>query len=262
MYEEEMLMRIKGLKGVPKLIEAWSVWINGIPDITANCRTAAITAAHPNSIAKMRVTLRGKVVRESSVVALELVVVLELVPNEIAMQNEEMREKFICEKALQSGLLIDFDYATLLEQNLGASPRNCTTSHGHTLANDLESLIYVLVWICVLYVGPNGQLHRDKVLMETALNHHGENSCVKLVISKLYSTINRGQNSSNELTHQAVRDILLKDFVTIEEDKNWDPFKYMVGYRLLQSHVGSKCKLPSYATVGYEEDNCWNVHKR
>ncbi|KIJ16549.1 hypothetical protein PAXINDRAFT_155187 [Paxillus involutus ATCC 200175] len=125
-------------------------------------------------------------------------------PDEIAMQNEETREKLIHEKALQSGLLINFDYATLLEENTGAGPGNRTgtilfmlinilhgykTPHVHTPADDLESLIYVLVWVCVLYAGPSGQLHRDKELTETALKHwvmvNNESDAMALAMEKI-----------------------------------------------------------------------------
>ncbi|KIJ57467.1 hypothetical protein HYDPIDRAFT_171678, partial [Hydnomerulius pinastri MD-312] len=192
-------------------------------------------------------------------------------PNEIAtLHNEEIREKVICEKEFRSGLLIDSIMQPFLNKILGQVPGTAWAQYS----------------LC-----PNGQLHRDKVLTDTALKHwvtvNNESDavaltmlkigqvtepnivtddfipyfdCLKPVVSKLYSVIHNSQNSSNQLMHQAVRDILLEGFVMIEEDKSWGPFKDTLGYRLLQLHVGSKCKLPSYATVGYEEDNYWNVY--
>ena len=38
----------------------------------------------------------------------------------------------------------------------------------HTANDDIESLIYILVWICVLYAGPS-TVRQDKQVTETAL---------------------------------------------------------------------------------------------
>ncbi|KAI6130717.1 hypothetical protein EDD16DRAFT_1470197, partial [Pisolithus croceorrhizus] len=38
----------------------------------------------------------------------------------------------------------------------------------HTFSHDLESLIYVLIWICVLYQAPN-EIHCDRTIKQTCL---------------------------------------------------------------------------------------------
>jgi len=43
--------------------------------------------------------------------------------------------------------------------------RNGTT---HSASDDIESLVYVLIWMCILYAGP-GTLHKDKHISKTVL---------------------------------------------------------------------------------------------
>ena len=38
----------------------------------------------------------------------------------------------------------------------------------HSTSDDLESLIYVLIWVCILYASPE-TLHEDKHVTETVL---------------------------------------------------------------------------------------------
>ncbi|KAG9318971.1 hypothetical protein JVU11DRAFT_1087 [Chiua virens] len=85
-----------------------------------------------------------------------------------------MREDIIADKKFQCGLLIDFDYATMLnskKQGVSSGDRTGTIpfmaidllqeftkpSAGfiHTFSHNLKSLIYVLIWICMLYQAPN-----------------------------------------------------------------------------------------------------------
>ncbi|KAI6013416.1 hypothetical protein PISMIDRAFT_105439 [Pisolithus microcarpus 441] len=79
---------------------------------------------------------------------------------------------------LHNGLLIDFDYATKLDQYQprGTIPfmsasiligykKDETT---HSASDDLESIIYVLVWMCVLYAGPR-TVCQDKHVTQTVL---------------------------------------------------------------------------------------------
>ncbi|KAI6006096.1 hypothetical protein EDD15DRAFT_2151332, partial [Pisolithus albus] len=40
----------------------------------------------------------------------------------------------------------------------------------HTFSHDLESLIYVLIWICILYQAPN-EIRSDRTIEQTCLKH-------------------------------------------------------------------------------------------
>ncbi|KAI6012125.1 hypothetical protein PISMIDRAFT_9469 [Pisolithus microcarpus 441] len=96
-------------------------------------------------------------------------------------------ENAIVNKKFRCGLLINFDYADILNAGKqGVSSGDCTGTmlfmaidllqeHTnlsedfiHTFSHDLESLIYVLVWICVLYQALN-KIHSDHSIEQTCL---------------------------------------------------------------------------------------------
>lgn len=151
----------------------------------------------------------------------------------------------------------------------------------HSASDDIESLVYVLVWMCVLYAGP-GVLRKDKHVTQTVLKPWVTVSSVTDVVSlgvhkaglkihprtvtdeftlffkPLCLTVSRLLTKLGELSptdhihnYQAIRDILLEGFGTVEEDPNWSGAKDVHGYGLLQQDT--KRKLPVYATGGYEE---------
>jgi len=110
------------------------------------------------------------------------------------------RRKQIRAGLIRSGLLIDFDYATVLDQTFPAVPSDRTVSASqsflslfinfvqgtipfmsvnvlcsytrngttHSASDDIESLVYVLIWMCILYAGP-GTLRKDKHISKTVL---------------------------------------------------------------------------------------------
>ena len=151
----------------------------------------------------------------------------------------------------------------------------------HSASDDIESLVYVLVWMCVLYAGP-GVLRKDKYVTQTVLKPWVTVSSVTDVVSlgvhkaglkihprtvtdeftlffkPLCLTVSRLLTKLGELSptdhihnYQAIRDILLEGFGTVEEDPNWSGTKDVHGYSLLQQDT--KRKLPVYAMGGYEE---------
>ncbi|KAI6043355.1 hypothetical protein EDC04DRAFT_2600228 [Pisolithus marmoratus] len=102
---------------------------------------------------------------------------------------------------LHEGLLIDFDYATKLDQSqpMIAGDHSISNHHSpalspfiifgqetspfmsanilisykknetaHSASDDLELIVYVLIWMCILYAGP-GTLHQDKHVTQTVL---------------------------------------------------------------------------------------------
>ena len=119
----------------------------------------------------------------------------------------------------------------------------------HTANDDIESLIYVLVWICVLYAGPS-TVRQDKQVTETALKPwvsvNSLNDAVNLgtlkkglryqpsivtddftpffrclcpLVENLLTAL--GSNTWSETdpipNYKAIRDILLEGFGTVEE---------------------------------------------
>lgn len=125
-----------------------------------------------------------------------------------------------------------------------------TNDFTHTFSHDLESLIYVLVWICVLYESPN-EIRKDKTIEQTFLKQWalaktitdiqllrdqklGQLSVssktvlaevtpyfepLKPTITRLYKLIRRSLDPDDEtiLTHAAVTEILMDAFETVEE---------------------------------------------
>ena len=226
---------------------------------------------------------------------------------------------------LRSGLLIDFDYATVLDQSFPVVPgdrtvsafqssvsssinfiqetipfmsvnilrsytRNGTT---HSASDDIESLVYVLIWMCVLYAGP-GTLRKDKHINKTVLKSWvsvtNETDASALagfktglkhdpsivtddftpffqplssIAGKLLKQLGQLSDTDHLLNYTAIRNILVEGFGTVEEVSNWTGAKDVHGYGLLQQDSNYKRKLPSFVTGGYDSgDVTRNVRPR
>ncbi|KAI6005575.1 hypothetical protein EDD15DRAFT_2358725 [Pisolithus albus] len=148
----------------------------------------------------------------------------------------------------------------------------------HSASDDLELIIYVLVWMCVLYTGP-GTIRQDKHITQTVLKPWvsvtNPTNVVNLGLHKrglttepsmvtdefttffkpLCSTVDKllralGSNWSttdDALNYKTIRDILLEGFGMVEEVPHWSGHKDVYGYGLLRENA--KCKYPSYATT-------------
>ncbi|KAI6027296.1 hypothetical protein BKA83DRAFT_4123368 [Pisolithus microcarpus] len=118
----------------------------------------------------------------------------------------------------------------------------------HTFSHDLESLIYVLVWICVLYQAPN-EIHSDWTIEQTCLKQWalakttadiqalcdqkvGQLSTrsvlsdftpyfelLKPTITRLYKLIQSSHDSGDKsiLNHAAITEVLMDAFNTVTE---------------------------------------------
>lgn len=118
----------------------------------------------------------------------------------------------------------------------------------HTFSHDLESIIYVLLWVCVLYQAPN-EVRRDKGIEQTCLKlwvaarttdeieslyyqKLGQLQSTTGVathltpyfaplrpfIERLYTLIQLSRDTvDNPLTHAAVLDVLMDAFETVTE---------------------------------------------
>ena len=152
----------------------------------------------------------------------------------------------------------------------------------HSASDDLESLVYVLIWMCMLYAGP-GTPCEDVRIVDTvlrpwvtvtnaidAVNLEAIKQGMKfwpsnvtdkftpyfkplcLVVEKLLVEL-RGWLSSNDTDdrphYKAIRNILLEGFGTVAEVPNWSGAKDVFGYGLLQRPI--KRKAPSWVTVGH-----------
>jgi len=87
------------------------------------------------------------------------------------------------------------------------------------------------------------------------------------MVSRLLTKLGQLSTTNHILNYQAIRDILLEGFGTVEEDPNWSGVKDIHGYGLLQQDT--KRKLPVCTTGGYEavldledEADSWVVHQR
>jgi Fungal protein kinase len=118
----------------------------------------------------------------------------------------------------------------------------------HTFSHDLESLIYVFAWVCVLYQAPN-EVRRDKTIDQTCLRQWASAKTVndieslydqklgqllssrvadnvtpyfaplKPFITRLYGLIrdSRDPDKNRPLTHVAVTAVLMDAFKTVED---------------------------------------------
>ena len=123
------------------------------------------------------------------------------------------------------------------------SPSNNFT---HTFSHDLESLIYVLVWICVLYQAPN-EIRSDRTIEQTCLKQWAlakttndiQALCdqklgqlasrsvlsdftpyfepLKPTVTRLYKLIQSSRDSGAILSHAAVTEIFMDAFRTVTE---------------------------------------------
>ena len=152
---------------------------------------------------------------------------------------------------------------------------------GHTASDNFESLIYVLVWMCVLYAGPH-TLRQDKEIHHTvlqpwvtvgstndALNLGAQKAGLRLqpsivtdeftksfmplspTVGRLFTKLGQLSTTDHKCNFSTIRDILLEAFGMVEEEPNWSGIKDVYGYGLLQH--GTKRKVPSYAMERYEE---------
>jgi len=89
----------------------------------------------------------------------------------------------------------------------------------HMLSHNLESLIYVLVWICILYQAPN-KIHSDRTIQQTCLKHWA-----------LAKTPNNIQALCNQKLGQLLSRSVLADFTPF-----FEPLKPTVTqlYKLIQ----------------------------
>ena len=162
----------------------------------------------------------------------------------------------------------------------------------HTANDDIELLIYVLVWICVLYAGPS-TVRQDKQITETTLKPWVSVStpndavslgalkrglryqpsivmddftpffwCLCPMVENLFAALGSTTWSTTDSipNYKAIRDILLEGFGTLKEIPDWSPRKDVSGYGLLKSRT--KRRLPPYAMNKYTVDSSWSVHTR
>ena len=146
----------------------------------------------------------------------------------------------------------------------------------HTASDDLESIVYILVWICVLYAGP-GTLWKDKHVSNTvlkpwvmvasdtdAVNLRAIKAALKFdpsivtdefttffkplspIVDKLLLQLGQFSATDHILNYTALRNVLLEGFGTVEEVPDWNAAKDVYGYGLLQRE--EKRKAPSYVT--------------
>lgn len=161
----------------------------------------------------------------------------------------------------------------------------------HSASDDLESLIYVLIWICILYAGPK-TLRQDKhatdTILKTWVSVCNANDAVtlgthkigirfqpsiitddltkffqplRLVVEKLLTTLGSTWSATDTMNnYKILRDILLEGFGTVKEAPDWSAAKDVYGYGLLKT-AGGKRKIPPYATDGYEAESSVRRHR-
>ncbi|KAI5999608.1 hypothetical protein EDD15DRAFT_2160638 [Pisolithus albus] len=297
--EEQILVKIKGLLGVSQLVEAWTIQTEGADEMTDWLRPAFLVGNTEFETRLHRRLLLSPVgdplvqfhsLQELVSIFIDivqvhfvLVDVYNILHRDISINNilmficatrwaaathdQEERENVIAEKKFRRGLLIDFDYADVLnagKQGVSSGDRTGTIpfmaidllreynspskDFTHTFSHDLESLIYVLVWICILYQAPN-EIRSDRTIEQTCLKHWalaktstdirhlwdqkvGQLSTrsvlseftpyfepLKPAVTRLYKLIQSSCDSGDKsiLNHAAVTEVLMDAFNTVTE---------------------------------------------
>ncbi|KAG9316231.1 hypothetical protein JVU11DRAFT_2258 [Chiua virens] len=175
------------------------------------------------------------------------------------------REQILRKHKYRCSLLINFDYTKLMEDESTISEGEQTGTipfmaldilrafgpeplynTAHKPEHNLESLIYVFIWICVLYTGPgekslpahttclehwvNCKTPSDieslwtkktgEVYMQVTLNHFTPYfQCLKPWVQQLYAAIARSRLGLNQtpLTYDILREIFLNGFFNVQE---------------------------------------------
>ncbi|KAG6372402.1 hypothetical protein JVT61DRAFT_7875 [Boletus reticuloceps] len=288
--EEEILLKIKGLLGVPQLVKAWTVQIENV-DETTDClrppisggKTGIRDSSSPTSLNDANRRTYLPILLIARTLHFILVDVYGILHHDIslnnvlmficaarwpvAQQNMQEREDVIASKKFQCGLLIDFDYAEIInevKQGVSSGDRTGTIpfmaidllqqytspsiNFTHTFLHDLESLIYVLVWICILYQALN-EIRSDQGIEQTCLKqwalvktvHEIQALCdqklgqllsrsilndfalyfepLKPFVTQLYKLIQCSQDPEDDaiLTHTAVIEILMGAFKLVTD---------------------------------------------
>ena len=148
----------------------------------------------------------------------------------------------------------------------------------HSPSDNIESLVYVLIWMCVLYAGPS-TICMDKCVNQTilkswvsvasltdAMSLGGLKTGLKYqltiitnestkffkplcaTVASLLKQLGRASADDHMLNYKAIRDILLEGFGTVEEVLNWSGANNVEGYGLLQQDSQHKHKITS---LGY-----------
>ena len=146
----------------------------------------------------------------------------------------------------------------------------------HTASDDLESVVYILIWMCILYAGL-GALRKDKHISNMVLKPWvtvaNDIDAVNLgaikrtlqsdpsiitdkfttffkplcpIVDKLLTQLGQFSSTDHILNYRALRNVLLEGFGTVKEVPDWSAAKDPYGYGLLQQEA--KRKAPSYVT--------------
>ncbi|KAI6102453.1 hypothetical protein EDD16DRAFT_1525600 [Pisolithus croceorrhizus] len=179
-----------------------------------------------------------------------------------ASHDQEEQENVIVEKKFQCSLLIDFNYMDML--NMG---KQGVSSGDHTI----ESLIYVLVWICVLYQAPN-KIHCDRTIKQTCLKQWAlakmttdiqalcDQKPLKPTIARLYKLIQSSHDSGDGsiLNHAAIMEVLMDAFNTVTEHLQKEPAP--TGSQYYSEGPNACCKIMMLIMMNSKPPQCGVQH--
>ena len=163
----------------------------------------------------------------------------------------------------------------------------------HSASNDIESLVYVLIWMCALYAGLGAlckDKHINKTVLKTWVSVTNEADVSTLagfkiglkydlsivtddftlffqplasVADRLLKQLGQFSRTDHLLNYETIWNILVEGFGTVQEMPNWSGAKDVYGYGLLQQDLKHKHKLPSFVTGEYDGGAVSrNVHPR
>ncbi|KAI5980466.1 hypothetical protein EDC04DRAFT_2917974 [Pisolithus marmoratus] len=258
--EEEILLKIKGLLGVSQLIKAWTIQTEGADEMTDWLQPTFLVRNMEFETCLHQCLLLSPVgdllfqfhsLQELVSIFIDIIQnVYNILHHDISINNilmftcttrwatasddQEEWESVIANKKFQHGLLIDFDYADMLN----AKKKGVSS----------ESLIYVFIWMCILYQAPN-EIHSDWAIEQTCLKQWalakmtmeiqalcdqriGQLSSrsvlsdfmpyfnpLKPAITRLYKLIQLSHDSGDKfiLNHTAIMEVLMDAFKTVTE---------------------------------------------
>ncbi|KAG1810601.1 uncharacterized protein BJ212DRAFT_1302341 [Suillus subaureus] len=245
--EINMLKHMSGIPGVPELVDWWIVErSNGEADVTSRYRK------QPQCLKLVKV-LRDIVIIQCMAVEEHKVLHCNCSLNN-AMITDELgggSRGFLIDWEFMVHINLDLKYAIggmgtipfmshgLLTQLSDAQQAALISHVIQSFSDDLESLFFIFIWICIKFCGPNGQVHQDQLRnsIPDCWNNMDLKSCTAFK-GNFFATAKEEHHLIDEI-HPYFKDLipLAKEWCSVLKDNMENPVSFNNILLLLNSHL-------------------------